>query len=177
MKSSIVADADALDAGESIEEGGNSMKIEKAEKLKSKKHGEKMHGKKKHDKKHDEKKKHNKKKHNEKKHSEKKHSEKKHSKKHSKKEKKERVARPKSVSGKYTSTRNLMEVLFAKNKDLEKEVADKLVKKEFPDSGYAKRVKKGGSHFPWYKSHIVHHLEFNTIDKPKWAKGAMAKIK
>ena len=165
---SIDADIDVLDAGESSGKGGSSMKIEKAEKLKSKTYGEKVHGKKKHGKKHD--KKHiEKKKHTEKK----KHSEKKHS----KKEKKERVARPKSVSGKYTSTRNLMEILFAKNKDLEKEVADKLVKKEFPDSGYAKRLKKGGSHFPWYKSHIVHHLEFNTIDKPKWAKGTMAKIK
>lgn len=103
---------------------------------------------------------------------------KKHGKKHNKKhEKKEHVQRPKSKSGKYVSTRNLMEHLFAKNKDLDKDVADKIVKREFPDGAYAKRVKKGGSHFPWYKNHIVHRREFKTIDPPKWAKGKMAKIK
>lgn len=96
----------------------------------------------------------------------------------SKKEKKVAKTRA-SKDGKFKSVRHLMETLFAKNKNMEKEVADKMVAKEFPDSAWAKNLKKKdsiGSHFPWYKNHIVSHREFTTIDVPAWAKGG-AKIK
>ena len=74
----------------------------------------------------------------------------------------------KSKSGKYRSVRHLLETLFSKNKELTKEEARAAVKKEFPDSKYLRTTK---THFSWYKSHILNHREFVTIDPPSWAKG------
>lgn len=74
----------------------------------------------------------------------------------------------KSKSGKYKSVRHLLETLFFKNKELTKDEAKAVVKKEFPDSKYLRTTK---THFSWYKSHILNHREFVTIDPPSWAKG------
>lgn len=94
-----------------------------------------------------------------------------------KKEKKERRHRV-SKSGKFKSTRHMMEVLFAKNKNLTKEEANKAVSKEFPNGAWAKRMKVGKkSHFPAYKTRIVSHCVFKTINPPSWAKKHGAKIK
>lgn len=79
-----------------------------------------------------------------------------------------------SVSGKYKSIRHLLENLFARNKDLTTELALPHVKKEFPKTGF---VSSPSAHFAWYKSKIVSHREFTTIDPPAWAKGRSAKIK
>lgn len=84
------------------------------------------------------------------------------------KAKKEHKPRPKSTSGKYKSVRHLLEMLFAKNKDLARDEAKAIVKKEFPDSKYLRTTK---THFSWYKSHIVGHGTFITIDPPAWTKG------
>ena len=72
------------------------------------------------------------------------------------------------MSKKFKSVRHLLETLFAKNKNTTKEEAKKAVKKSFPDSKYLRTAK---THYPWYKSHIVNHGEFVTIDPPKWAMG------
>ena len=82
-----------------------------------------------------------------------------------------RVARPKSVSGKYKSIYHLHEVLFSKNKDADFDTVFAVVKKEFPKSAYAK------NHFSWYKSHIVSHGEFRFEPMPKWSKGPKAAVK
>ena len=81
-------------------------------------------------------------------------------------------SKPECATGKFKSIRNLLETLFAKNKDLSKEDADVAVKKHFPKSQWV----KVGTHFTWYKSHIVNRGEFLTITAPKWASGG-AKIK
>jgi len=88
--------------------------------------------------------------------------------------KKERVPREQSKSGKYVSIRHLMETLFAKNQDLEKDAAIAAVKKEFPKAAF---LANPGSHFGWYKSHIVSHGEYKHVEKPKGKVKAVAKIK
>lgn len=82
-----------------------------------------------------------------------------------------------SKNGKYKSIRNMMEILFAKNKELTKEEADKAVMANFPTSGWAGRIKIGRSHFPSYKTRIVSHCMFKTMAAPAWAKKTSAKVK
>jgi len=92
---------------------------------------------------------------------------KKNNKKASKKEgKKKESSRPKGKSGKFKTIRHFMESLFAKNKNLTKEEAGKLMAKEFPNSAWV-----DGTHFPWYKNHIVNHGRFFHMTAPKWAEG------
>ena len=70
-----------------------------------------------------------------------------------------------SVSGKYKSIRNMMEILFAKNKDItEDEVWDILIE-EYPESSW---VINDTNHYSWYRTIIVSNKEFTTIDPPKW---------
>jgi hypothetical protein len=86
----------------------------------------------------------------------------------------ERTPREQSKSGNFKSIRHLMEVSFAKNKDLTKDEAIAIVKKEFPKASF---IINPTSHFGWYKSHIVGKYEFKHVDAPKWTKGVRAKIK
>lgn len=79
-----------------------------------------------------------------------------------------------SVSGKYKNIRALMETLFAKNKEITMDQVIPHVKKEFPGSAFTKNP---NVHFSWYKSHVVAHREFTTMDAPAWAKGSSAKVK
>ncbi len=77
-----------------------------------------------------------------------------------------------SKSGKYKSTRHLVESLFAKKKDMSAEDMEKAVKKEYPKGAFTAKT-----HYPWYKTRIVNRGEFVTeVKAPKWAKGG-AKIK
>ena len=91
-----------------------------------------------------------------------------------KKSKKAALVSRESKSGKYKSIRHLMEVLFFKDKELTKEEALKIVKKEYPGSGFAE---ERSNHFSWYHTHIVNLREFVVIEPPKWANGGGAKIK
>lgn len=83
----------------------------------------------------------------------------------SKVERKSRV----SKSGKFRNLRHLVETLIAANKDITQDKVDAAVKKEFPDSSYI--TNPTGTHFPWYRCHIVNHGRFTQIDTPSWAKG------
>ncbi len=80
--------------------------------------------------------------------------------------------RPKSTSGNYKSARNLIESMFAKNKDASSDEIMKAMKREFPSHRYCV-----SNHYPWYKTHIVSRNEWTTIDPPAWTKKPTAKIK
>ena len=54
-----------------------------------------------------------------------------------------------SKSGKFTSIRNLMESLFAKNKEVKFEECLKIVGKEYPASKFNKQ------HYGWYRTQII----------------------
>ena len=70
-----------------------------------------------------------------------------------------------SVSGKYKSVRNMMEILFAENKDISEDDVWDILIEEYPESSW---VVNDSNHYPWYKSTIVSNKEFTTIDPPKW---------
>ena len=67
----------------------------------------------------------------------------------------------KSLSGKYTSLRNMVEILFAKNKNITYEEMAQLVKEEYPSSSFLNN--KGN--YTWYKTTILTG-EWRTI-KPE----------
>jgi len=90
------------------------------------------------------------------------------------KQKTERTSRI-SKSGKFRTLRHLVETLIAANKDISQEKVDAAVKKEFPDSAYI--TNSSGSHWPWYKCHIITKGHFTQIDAPSWAKGLDKKPK
>jgi hypothetical protein len=90
------------------------------------------------------------------------------------KQKTERTSRI-SKSGKFRNLRHLVETLVAADKNISKEKVDAAVKKEFPDSAYI--TNSSGSHWPWYKCHIITKGHFTQIDTPSWAKGLDKKPK
>ena len=75
--------------------------------------------------------------------------------------KKVKKQKKKSLSGKYTSLRNMVEILFAKNKNTTYEEMAELVKTEYPDSSFLNN--KGN--YTWYKTTILTG-EWRTI-KPE----------
>lgn len=70
-----------------------------------------------------------------------------------------------SASGKYKSVRNMMEILFAKNKKITEDEVWPIVVKEYPESSW---VINDTNHYSWYRTTIVSNKEFVTIDPPKW---------
>lgn len=96
------------------------------------------------------------------------------SEKKSKKSKKEESTRE-SKTGKYTSFRHMVEAVFYKDKDAKVDDVIGIAKKEYPGCSFLTGGRTN-KRFGWYKSHIVNHGEFTTVEAPKWAKGG-AKIK
>jgi len=74
-----------------------------------------------------------------------------------------------SKSGKYSSIRNLMESLFAKNKEVSFEDALKTVKKEYPNSKFNKQ------HFGWYRTQIISYSGVKPKTKTKKAEKKVTK--
>lgn len=71
-----------------------------------------------------------------------------------------------SESGKYFSLRNLMEMLFAEDPNIDDLAILRRVAAEYPES----KMAQGSYHQAWYRTHIVSKKEFKTIELPEWAK-------
>lgn len=82
---------------------------------------------------------------------------------------KKRKRKRSSESGKYSSLRNMMEVLFAENPDISDEELLVAAAEEYPES----KIAQGSYHQAWYRTHIVSRKDFRTLTPdqiPDWAK-------
>jgi len=93
----------------------------------------------------------------------------------SKKASKKEESTRESKTGKYTSFRHMVEAVFYKNREASVDDVIAIAKKEYPGCSFLTGGRTS-KRFGWYKSHIVNHGEFTTVEAPKWAKGG-AKIK